>query len=365
MKKIRFLSILIFVLVLIICLLCSCAKQTPVQPTPAEPTPSKPAPAEPEKPIVLSFASAFPETVGFSKADLRIMEKIENETNGRVQFDIYLAGTLVAPPEMWTELQKGVCDIARPIVQLSPPGPTELLKALEGAYYGCPSTEIELRVIKEVNTKFPEIVNAYSDYGKLITQTWAPPYHLITKEKINTLADFKGKTMRSVATVAKAFMQLGAEGVSDIPGSEVYVAMQKGIIDGTTGAWEQLKASRFAEVGKYQCPLNICQGAVTVPVLMNWDKWNSLPPDVQKVITDNSGLWSDAIIEEMSQADQAGVEFAKGLGNVFYELPAAELSKFYTILDSVYLEEMKNVDAKGYKGTAILQEIRRLIQEYS
>jgi TRAP-type C4-dicarboxylate transport system substrate-binding protein len=141
--------------------------------------------------------------------------------------------------------------------------------------------------------------------------------------------------------------------------------MQKGIIDGTTGAWEQLKASRFAEVGEYECELNICQGAVTVPVLMNWDKWNSLPSDIQTVITENAGLWSDAIVEEMLLSDDAGVEFAKELGNTFYDLPPEELAKFYEILDSVYFEEMKAIDAKGYPGTEILQEIRNLVQEYS
>jgi TRAP-type C4-dicarboxylate transport system substrate-binding protein len=141
--------------------------------------------------------------------------------------------------------------------------------------------------------------------------------------------------------------------------------MEKGTIDGTTGAWEQLKGSRFGEVGEYLCPLNIYSGCFAAPNLMNWDTWNSLPPDIQKVFEDNADAWRNEVASAMLQADQEGLDFALGLGDTLYELPPEEIDKFYDLLDAVYLEEMAKIDAKGYPGTEIYKEIRQRVQEYS
>ena len=44
--------------------------------------------------------------------------------------------------------------------------------------------------------------------------------------------------------------------------------------------------------------------------------------------------------------------------------PPEELAKIYAVVDSITLEEMAKVDAKGLPGTEVYKEIRRLVKQY-
>jgi TRAP-type C4-dicarboxylate transport system substrate-binding protein len=363
MKK--FYMVILSLIIISILILCGCTKTSPAPattPEPSQPAPST-SPAETEEPIVLKYASPYPDVLGFSKADMSMMNKIEQKTNGRVKFETYFGGTLIGAPECLTELAAGVCDLGTGIVQFAPSG-LDVLKLMEGAYYGCSELETELRVCDEVNAKYPELEGGYANYGKLLTRTWNPPYQLDTLVRIDKVEDLKGKTIRTTAILAKVFKELGGEGVV-IPMGEAYTSLEKGIIDGVTGAHEQLIGGRFGEVTKYHCELNIRCGGQAAAKLINWDTYNNLPPDIQKVFDDSWDEWRQEIITEMLKGEDAGVEFAEQQGGVFYELSPEELNKFYALMDKVYLVEMAALDAKGLPATKIYKEVRSLTEKYS
>jgi TRAP-type C4-dicarboxylate transport system substrate-binding protein len=97
---------------------------------------------------------------------------------------------------------------------------------------------------------------------------------------------------------------------------------------------------------------------------MNWDTWNSLPPEIQQVFEDNFEAWSEENDNWEAQSDEAGYTFAEELGNTFVELPAEEIQEFYDLLDANFRAKMAELDAKGYNATAIYEEIRSLVEEH-
>ena len=59
------------------------------------------------------------------------------------------------------------------------------------------------------------------------------------------------------------------------------------------------------------------------------------------------------------------MEFAKETGVEIMQLPPEEQEKFYEAWAAVTLELAATLDAKGYRGTEILEEVLRLAEQYS
>ncbi len=111
-----------------------------------------------------------------------------------------------------------------------------------------------------------------------------PPQVVFCKGDIKSLADLKDKKVRGSGRMTTKFLQaLGANGVN-VAFSEVPGALERGVIDcAVTGAGSGYSAGWY-EVSDhlFAIPLGGWDPVVTA---MNMDKWNSLSPDLQKLIT--------------------------------------------------------------------------------
>jgi TRAP-type C4-dicarboxylate transport system substrate-binding protein len=81
-----------------------------------------------------------------------------------------------------------------------------------------------------------------------------------------------------------------------MPVSDVFTALEQGVIDGTTLDYELLVSRRMGDQIKYMCQLST-QNTLFYCV-MNEAKFNKLPPDLQKVVTDASGAFADKAFSE-------------------------------------------------------------------
>jgi TRAP-type C4-dicarboxylate transport system substrate-binding protein len=99
-------------------------------------------------------------------------------------------------------------------------------------------------------------------------------------------------------------------------------------------------------------------------MVMNWDSYKKLPPDLQKVI-ENSLEWAKRdIVETFDKADIAGVEWAKKQGMEFTTLKPEEMKKWLTVIGPVQDRWGKDEDPKGYPATEVLKFIRQRIDAY-
>ncbi|RCK44755.1 C4-dicarboxylate ABC transporter substrate-binding protein [Thalassospira profundimaris] len=111
-----------------------------------------------------------------------------------------------------------------------------------------------------------------------------PPQVVFCKGDVKSLADLKDKKVRGSGRMTTKFLQaLGANGVN-VAFSEVPGALERGVIDcAVTGAGSGYSAGWY-EVSDhlFAIPLGGWDPVVTA---MNMDKWDSLSPDLQKLIT--------------------------------------------------------------------------------
>jgi len=313
--------------------------------------------------IVLKYGVGEPSTHFWSEAAVIIMDKIEQQTGGRVRFEKYFAGTLINPRECFAEIKTGVADISALPIGLAPGGKLEVERALMGAYFGVGDVNVVRSMSAQVKSKYPELESDWAEYGKVLGWSTILPFHLSSRKPVNTLDDFRGMTLRAWPAITPVFAALGAESLT-MPSADVYSALQKGTLDAATAAWEQLLTYRWAEVTKYHVYMNLATGGWGYVIVMNWDTWNSLPADIQQVFEDNYEAWIEENHRKIVTVEQAGIGFATSLGNTFSELPQEELDKFYDLMDANFRAITADLDTKGYRATAIYNEIRRLVEEW-
>src|SRR5690606_6548213 len=107
-------------------------------------------------------------------------------------------------------------------------------------------------------------------------------------------------------------------------------------------------------------------GTTTFQVSMNQAKWDSLPPDVQKAFTDNSGeAWLREVGKIWQETDDAGIALAVKAGNQHIVLNDTEIAAFREKLEPVVQRWVGEVKEKGIDGAALVAKARAAIAKHA
>jgi TRAP-type C4-dicarboxylate transport system substrate-binding protein len=347
-------------------LLGACAAPAPA-PKPS-PTPA-PTPAPAPQPVKLIFGSQNPET-GWevSKASIPWMKKIEADSKGQIAFQGYYAQSLFKGTDAWEAIKSGQADLGW-IAMSFFPGIASLSEWTMLPFIKYPSGTAAGEVMWKMYDKYPNAKKQFDDNVKVLAFPIIEPFFFQMRDKqIKTLDDIKGIKIRTVGgpqtDVLKA---LGASpvfmGIND-----VYENIDKGVIDGGLLPWEANNSYRIYEAVKYYsyCPLS-CSLFV---IAMNKNKWNSLPPAVQQVITANSGpqtsgWWSKIISDDLAVVGSDAAK-TKGKGFNEYTIPQDELDKWMAAGGQATWDKwVKDNEAKGFtEAKTILNDAVQMLKTY-
>jgi TRAP-type C4-dicarboxylate transport system substrate-binding protein len=180
--------------------------------------------------------------------------------------------------------------------------------------------------------------------------------------------DMKGLKMRiPTRTGAWIIEALGASPVG-MPVPDLPQALSKKVVDGAFIPWEIIPALKLQDQIKYEIegPNKVRFGNTTFQVSMNEARWNSLPPDVKKAFTDNSGpAWLREVGRVWANNDDRGIAVATKAGNQHVQLTRAELKAFEEKLEPVVRRWVDEVKEKGIDGATLVKTARAEIAKYS
>ena len=98
-------------------------------------------------------------------------------------------------------------------------------------------------------------------------------YHMFLKEPLSPAGDVKGRKIRGTLSYHGVIRALGGSPVV-LPGSQIYSALEKGVVDGACWPAAGMLSMKHFEVAKYRVRPTF--GTSNVPVLVNLDSWNKL-----------------------------------------------------------------------------------------
>ena len=313
------------------------------------------------KTIELKFAQPFsPKQTIQAKVFPVWAKKINEMTNGKVNVTMFPGGALGKTPDHYGLAEKGIADISYTLQDYTP-GRFPMTSVFELPFM-IPSAAKTSRAMWKVYEKFPEFRKEYSKV-KLLALFCHPGGHFNTvKKPIRSLDDFKGMKFRTASPhVTKALKVFGAIPVN-MPVTEVYTALERGVVEGTVLPWEGNFVFKLAELLKYGTEADFY--TMTMMVVMNKKKWNSLPDDVKKVIDETTGL---AMSSKAGEVYDASRPFMKKMclkkGMQALQLSSADKQKLKDLVSPLRNEWIKEMEAKGLPGKAVLDAALQFLSE--
>jgi TRAP-type C4-dicarboxylate transport system substrate-binding protein len=155
-----------------------------------------------------------------------------------------------------------------------------------------------------------------------------------------------------------------------LPLPELVPMISKGTITGTILPYEIAPAVKMDELANYFTTLAPPQPRLSTAIftfLMNKKTYENLPPDLKKVIDDNSGRnLAPTAIKTWDEVEIAGekVMHAKPK-NKFVQLSPEETAKFKKKVQPVFDRFVTMLDESGGNGKQILADVEALEAKYS
>ncbi len=357
-----------FVVSAIVCFaLVGCRKQggetKQPSPTPDATSQSAPAPAPTPtaKAIKLSYSVFFPPTHIQAVTAGEWAKEIEKRTNGQVQITLYPGGTLTAAPQCYEGVVNGVSDIGMSCFAYTL-GRFPLLEGLD-LPLGYPSGTVATRIATEMVEKYKpqEVAGVHVLYIHA-----HGPGLLASKKPVRALEDMKGLKIRATGLSQKVVTALGGTPVA-MPQGDTYESLSKGVVDATLCPIETLKGWKQGEVISSVTDATAVGYTTAMFVVMNKGKWEKLPADVQKTITEVSAEWVAKHGKAWDQADADGRAFVTSLqpAREMITLSAEEQQQWKKAVEPVLAAYVEAARAKGLPGEQFLKDVQDLVVKYS
>jgi len=363
MKKSRIFVGLLATILVITFIFTGCAQPAPAPAPAPSPTPA-PAPA-PAEPIKLSL-SYYMSTKSWLHTGVFVpwKEDVEKATNGRVIIEIFPGAALGKAPDHYDMVINGICDIGWSLEGYTP-GRFPLSSVIELPFL-TPSVTAGGKIFWQLYQEFPEIQAEYKEV-KLLAPSCTSSMDLGLREGAAARVpdDIKGKTLRVHSDVLEKFVTGAGASGAGIPMAEVYTSLETGVVDGLITDAGIFLGFKISEVAPYATVLDIARGAMFTA--MNLDTWNSLPPDIQKILGEDLGGLN---LTDRHQAAKekhvlAGHKYMKENGKEFYELTAGEREQWVAIGKTIHEDWIKDMEAEGLPGQKVYDRAVALAKELS
>ncbi|HEY8048874.1 MAG TPA: TRAP transporter substrate-binding protein [Ramlibacter sp.] len=235
----------------------------------------------------------------FQKSADEFAKRVNARLAGKVKIVTYGSSQLGGDKELIQKVKLGTVDFALPSTVMS--SEVDLFGLFELPYIVKDRDHMK-RIEQAVF--WPSLEPAAEKKGLKILAVWENGYRHITNNKhpIKVPADLQGIKLRVPEGKwrVKMFQEYGAN-PSPMKFSELFTALQTGVMDGQENPLTQIYSAKLQEVQKY---LSL-SGHVYTPayVVVSARKWEQLPPDVRKVIEDTAKE-TQAFVYETAQKDE-------------------------------------------------------------
>jgi TRAP-type C4-dicarboxylate transport system substrate-binding protein len=301
-----------------------------------------------------------------SNAQVRFLspwaKKIEKESGARIRIDLYpnmqLGGTAA---QLYDQVRDGVIDIAWTLPGLTP-GRFPKIEVFELPFVANRSAVANAQAVQALYES--QLRDEFKDVHPVCV--WAHDQGVLhTTKPVGTLADLKGLKLRAPTRLsAEALKALGANGIA-MPVTQVPDALSARAIDGCMVPWEVVPSIKVGEYTKFHAEFAASPVLYTATFIlaMNRRRYDSLPPDLKKVIDANSGQAAAQAAGRMWD-DQAVVVAGavRERGNTIVRIEKAEAERWQKATQPVVDNWLKV--SKKIGGEKLLADAKALLAKY-
>jgi TRAP-type transport system periplasmic protein len=303
-----------------------------------------------QKTISLNYSNLLPTNHKISLVSEEWCKEIEKRTNGGVKITVFHGGTLTPATQAYDGVVKGLSDVAMSVFSYHR-GRFPLTE-FSDLPLGVKSCVTAAKLFTEYYVKFKP---KEMDDVKIMYLHGNPPSVVHTvKKTVSKLEDLKGLKMRVTPLGTPIAKALGAVPVA-MPMGDAYDALSKNVVDGGFFPYEALEGWKLGEVVKYTTESWPVGFTSAWYVIMNKAKWDSIPPDMQKIIEKVNAEWIEKTGKTWDEIDASGKAFALKQGNKVVTLSKQEGESWVKAVQPVLADYVNMTKEKGLPGDEVLK----------
>jgi len=302
-------------------------------------------------PIVLRFAHARPTEHCQHKAALLFKEIVERETEGRYVIEIYPNDTLGSPPEYTEQIFAGTIDMG-----MCSGGDLQPFVSA----YAAEMTPFLFKDYDHAHRAFDGAAGALlakkaEELGVKVISAWEYGFRAITNNKhsIEKPEDAASIIMRVPPEfqLEGMYQSLGAK-TTVVAFPELYMALGQGVVDGQCNPLSTIYYNKFYEVQKY---LSLTYHVYsTHKLVMNLNKWNTLSPEDQEILT-KASIEGSTLNRKLNHEEE--VMYLTELEELGMVVNTPDQQPFIDKMGPVYEAIEKRT------GTEFFEEFKQLVKE--
>jgi TRAP-type C4-dicarboxylate transport system substrate-binding protein len=305
--------------------------------------------------IRLNYSIFFPPTHVHTILAQQWGDEINARTGGRVTIRIFPGGILTKADQCYSGVIDGISDIGMSSFAYTR-GRFPLLEGLDlplGYRDGVTATRVANVMLRKYRPA--EVENTHV----LLVHAHGPGV-LASRQRVTSLEDFAGISCRGTGFSARIVDLLGGNSVG-MPQNDTYEALQKGVVQATLCPIETLKGWKQGEVIDFVAETPAIGYTTAMFVTMNLERWNSLPPDIQRVFTEVSDEWIDKHGRAWNEADAAARELLAEMGKPVERLSDEETARWRERIAPMLDQFAERAEERGLPGRAFLADLKAAV----
>jgi len=294
-------------------------------------------------PILIKFSHVVAQQTPKGQAADYFKKLAEERTHGRVKVEVYPNSQLFKDKEEMEALQMGSVQMLAPsLAKFGPLGLKEFevfdLPFIFDNYaelHKVTQGPVGVKLLKKLETK-----------GLMGLAYWDNGFKVMSDNKpLRNVADFRGQKMRIQSSKVLDSQMRSVGAIPQVMAfSEVYQALQTGVVDGTENPPSNLYTQKMHEVQKYVTLSN--HGYLGYAVLVNKKFWMGLPADIRTIL---DGCMKDATVFANNVAkkdnDEAMAAVKKSGRSQIITLTPQERAAWKKAMDKAHKENMGRIGA--------------------
>ena len=274
---------------------------------------------------VLKVSDVHPLGYPTVEALVRMGNKLEKATNGRLTFQMFPAMQLGGEKEMIEQAQVGALQIAR--ISTGPMGPVvDELNVFNMPFVFRDEAHMRKVIDGPIGKELLDKLTASS--ARLVALGWmdAGTRNVYAKKPVTKPADLKGMKIRMMGNplFVDTMNAMGGNGIS-MGFGELYQALQTGVVDGAENNPPTIVTHKHHEIAKvYSLTGHLIIPEIFVFSKVSWDKLSKADQDLIRKLSreaqmEQRGLWDKMTKESEDKLKAAGVQFVNVDKDAFYK----------------------------------------------
>lgn len=283
--------------------------------------------------VTLKFGHYFTTEDSVGRSAQHWADLVEEKSGGSITVEVYPSEQLVKGKDGFQATAQGTVDIYT-IVPSYISGQVPIFD-----FFGLPlpdpnyTYDVMYDVANEAKPIIQEYLEPNNIYNLGVIHTTGRS-ELYFSKPVESIDDIDGLKLRGIGGMLDEVMQNVGASTSFLSAAELYLALQTGTIDGVTTSYTSYVADNLHEVAPYWLRINLVQFPMFL--FMNNEKWNSLTPEQQTVLTEATEETLDWLkghqMEEEEEILAEMEENAKGV----YTVDDEEWERWYEIVEPLH-----------------------------